>query len=443
MMKKLTIRSAATVLVGIFALVSVASAQTATTSTSSSAISNAVCPVGYICTRTVAAKPTCPIGYICTVSTSTAHTLLMQATSNNQGQVYTPGTYASPYSVLSNNQSLIRSVTPTTALPTDAAAIAAFLASTTADHTNLVTTGNTTLTSQGYVAGLTSAYVPSNLRFRDDAIWQAGMNLPFSGYVTDQSNVLVTQCRYPMTDSAARELQGVLQARGMNAGWMTSDNTLFATWAGSTLQTPFGANSPAYYSGTSYEKYLANMRVSPNRYNTEKPPGLTLARCLDAGYVSNFSQWSKYFPNITTTSGGTTQVQTGATSSTPYFVSVNYSSFTMESTANHYVSVYTSSGTKSMTVTVFKFNDSPTMTADQAIAKITSLGYRPAILAEVASLKNLQTGVVGLGTNLGGTNGYPITGAGSGGSVNSSTGLGMSAGPFNTNSVLFAAVGPQ
>ena len=294
MMKKLTIRSAATVLVGIFALVSVASAQTATTSTSSSAISNAVCPVGYICTRTVAAKPTCPIGYICTVSTSTAHTLLMQATSNNQGQVYTPGTYASPYSVLSNNQSLIRSVTPTTALPTDAAAIAAFLASTTADHTGLVTIGSTTLTAQGNVAGINSARVPSNLTFRDDTIWQAGMDLPFTGYVTAQPGVLVTLCRYPMTDSATRELQGVLQARGMNAGWMTSDTTLYATW------TNWDGRSSASLASYTYGQYLANMRVSPNRYNTEKPPGLTLARCLDAGYVSNYSQWSKYFVSTTT-----------------------------------------------------------------------------------------------------------------------------------------------
>ena len=365
----------------------------------------------------------------------------MQATSNNQGQVYTPGSYTGTYS-LSNNQSLIQSVTPTTALPTDAATIAAFLAATTTDHTGLVTTGSTTLTSQGYVAGLTSAYVPSNLRFRDDTIWQSATNLPFSSYVTSQSNVLVTQCRYPMTDSGARELQGVLQARGVNADWMTSDSTLFATWEGSSLQTASGGNSPANYSGRSYETYLSNMRVSPNRYNTTKPAGLILARCLDAGYVSNFSQWSKYFPNITTSSGGTTQVQAGTTSSTPYFVSVNYSNFTMEATANHYVSVYTSTGIKSMTVTIFKFSDSPTMTADQAIAKITSLGYRPAVLAEVASLKNLQAGVVGLGTNLGGTNGYPITGA-VGAPVSSATGLGMSAGPFNTNSVQFAAVGPQ
>jgi hypothetical protein len=88
---------------------------------------------------------------------------------------------------------------------------------------------------------------------------------------------------------------------------------------------------------------------------------------------------------------------------------------------------------------VIKLAAGSSITATQVISQLSALGYRPATLSEIYSLKQSQSSsvnssTVALGTNLGGTNGYP-TGSGSGVS-----GLGHIAGPFSTATYSFAAV---
>ncbi|MCX6719122.1 MAG: hypothetical protein NTZ38_01975, partial [Candidatus Taylorbacteria bacterium] len=110
-------------------------------------------------------------------------------------------------------------------------------------------------------------------------------------------------------------------------------------------------------------------------------------------------------------------IPTGVVSTEVYNLNVDYSHFVSEEAQYHYTSVYSSTGTKSVAITVFKFNDKATMTADQVKTKLASLGYRPATLDETYALAQAgKWNIIGLGTSMGSYNMYPYTrnGAGNG-----------------------------
>ncbi len=93
-----------------------------------------------------------------------------------------------------------------------------------------------------------------------------------------------------------------------------------------------------------------------------------------------------------------------------FTLNVDYSHFAFEESQNHYASVYSSVGTKSTAITVFKFTDSSTMTADQVKTKLAALGYRPATLDEMYALGQAgKWNIIGLGTSMGSYNMYPVT----------------------------------
>lgn len=174
--------------------------------------------------------------------------------------------------------------------------------------------------------------------------------------------------------------------------------------------------------------------------------------CLDANYTSNVPTGvdKQRIIGLNTPSTRwvvldnpiyTANLATAATSSTAYSVTVAYGHFASEAAANGYTSVYTGSGTPTVSITVWHFYSGQTMTASQVIAQLNALGYRPATLDELYAAKS-QTGnnVIGLGTNLGGSYGYPVTSINSSGNGNSLTGFSHSAGPFSTAQYKFAAV---
>ena len=170
--------------------------------------------------------------------------------------------------------------------------------------------------------------------------------------------------------------------------------------------------------------------------------------CLDSGYVSNLpagldaarilalNATSTYAVRVPLADAATAGL---ATSTTSYSVSVNYDKFTAEASQYGYTSVYTTTGTKTVSISVIKLAAGSSLTAAQAISQLSAMGYRPATLSELYSLKQSQSGsvnstTVALGTNLGGAYGYP-TGSGTGAS-----GLGRSSGPFSTTSWKFVGV---
>jgi hypothetical protein len=265
-------------------------------------------------------------------------------------------------------------------------------------------------------------------------------------------------CHYPIPISTANWLVKRLTENGVNANFITdaSRRYVFAvpsSWAAYPVANRLGFDAAGY--------------PAPGLMNKFDIP--QWAYCLDAGYVSNYPNFIAKFtafvnshpspPNlanyqfgvtgsmvtlaarngttVSSTSTGTT-VTTPATSSKAYTVSVNYNKFTSEAATNGYTSVYTTTGTKSVSITVFKFANGSSLTPSQAIAQLAALGYRPATLSELYGLKTAQpsvgSSVVGLGTNLSSSYGYP-TSSGSGAS-----GLGRSSGPFSTTLYSFAAV---
>ena len=174
--------------------------------------------------------------------------------------------------------------------------------------------------------------------------------------------------------------------------------------------------------------------------------------CLDANYASNVPAGADSQRIIGLNTPSTkwvvldnpiyaARLVSAATSSTAYSVSVAYGHFASEAAANGYTSVYTGSGTPTVSITVWHFYSGQSMTASQVIAQLNALGYRPATLDELYAVKS-QAGnnVVGLGTNLGGSYGYPVTGVNSNGNGNSLTGFSHVAGPFSTAQYKFAAV---
>ncbi|MDE2188305.1 MAG: hypothetical protein KGJ35_01055 [Patescibacteria group bacterium] len=178
--------------------------------------------------------------------------------------------------------------------------------------------------------------------------------------------------------------------------------------------------------------------------------------CLDPGFVSNFPADGITIGGYSTTNilaSSTTVPQlpsqyytkpivppvSTTTSYTSYTAAVNYDKFTSEAKQYGYTSVFNSTGTKTVSISVIKLPGGSSLSATQIISQLNSLGYRPATLSEIYGLKStypsaVNTYTVALGTNLGGTYGYP-TGFGSG-----SAGLGHNAGPFNTTEWSFVAV---
>lgn len=173
--------------------------------------------------------------------------------------------------------------------------------------------------------------------------------------------------------------------------------------------------------------------------------------CLDSGYVSNVPTTADANRIIGLNSTSTVWVQldnpgyinTGIVTSKTYNVSVNYDKFTTEAAANGYVDVYDSTGTKTVSITVFNFPINQSISASSAIAQLSGLGYRPATLDEIYALNMSRLafinadGIVGLGTLL--TGGlYPYTASNTPGA--SANGLKESTGPFDTGIYMFAAV---
>ncbi|MEI6304880.1 MAG: hypothetical protein WCP09_02560 [Candidatus Taylorbacteria bacterium] len=354
--------------------------------------STGICPKRFICVKT---KASCPIGYVCTPNDENSYgTIKMQAMTSNTN--YVPGTWY-------NNAILINDRTMNSSMSTNAVR-ATNLVGTTSSTASVSGQETDANSSSNSASASSNPEVYSGLVTRDDSVWQHATNLSWTAYTTDQPGALITLCRFPITDDGARLWQQVLRERGINADFLTDDSTLYVTWTAS-----------------SYRTYLAQSKTQSAGKASQQFPASRLARCLDSDYVSNFPEWSSHFTSVLTPKAA--PLPPLATSSVSYNVSVNYSSFAAEAQQNHYTSIYTGSGTKIVSVTVFKFNDSPTMTADQVISNLNSLGYRPAVISELAALRT-GLGIVALGTNLGGSYGYPVTGTGSNGSFNQVTGLG-------------------
>jgi hypothetical protein len=167
--------------------------------------------------------------------------------------------------------------------------------------------------------------------------------------------------------------------------------------------------------------------------------------CLGSGYTSNIPAGVDANRIISLNTPSTqwivldnpeyaVAVAAAATSSTNYSISVVYGHFATEAAQYHYTSIYNATGTQAVTITVWKFADGQTLTAAQAIAQLSVLGYRPATLDELYAAKSqIGPGIVGLGTSLNG-NGYPTSYG------NGAAGMGMAPGPFRTESTKFAAV---
>jgi hypothetical protein len=193
---------------------------------------------------------------------------------------------------------------------------------------------------------------------------------------------------------------------------------------------PFGG-APAITSGNgSIIRSATPITALPNTVNTSSTGTTGTGTPVPTSYNSQ---------PPTLGSAPTAPTITSATSSKAYTVSVDYSHFNdVAQAANGYTSVYTATGTKSVSITVFKFPNGSSLTANQAIAQLNTLGYRPATLSELYALKTAQpsvgSSVVGLGTNTGSSYGYPTS------SGVLAEGMGRSAGPFSTTLYSFAAV---
>ena len=259
MKKQVLILAALLVIAGLYASAQVSKADT-------TSLANTVCPAGYICVKT---KPVCPTGYICTPNTTNSSFMNMQTSATVSSSGYVPGSWTS--TVLLENSTSSRAI------------IAA--PSTLQNRTASATTySSSTLQSIGVSdASKLSSYVISNLIQHKDSIWQNGTDLPWTSYKTTSNNTEVTICRYPVTDNFARALQSVLQARGVNADFLTSDSNLYVAWDDRILN---------------YFSYQQQVKNGFANNNTQFPRSM-IARCLDAGYVSNYPAWASHFTSTT------------------------------------------------------------------------------------------------------------------------------------------------
>ena len=252
----------------------------------------------------------------------------------------------------------------------------------------------------------------------------------------------------PISITLANQLKQILSAHGIDASYITATSSEYVDWTGKIG----GQLNDAVSAKIGYGRDIYTMPYPGWGY------------CLDAGYVSNYPAYVNNFKayksdftvppfgqlhdgtmtllSSTSTSTSTISTTTSAisTSTNLYTVSVNYDKFTAESKSGGYTSVYTNTGTNSVNMAIITLAAGSSLTATQAISQLASMGYRPATLSEIYSLKQAQPSVVNstlvaLGTNLGGSYGYP-TGFGAG----TATGLGHYAGPFSTSVYKFAAV---
>ena len=336
------------------------------------------------------------------------------------------------------------------------------------------------------------APVTSTCDARNRLIWP-GFNGSLQTIYESYGVIPTVICKRPIAVPIAKNIVKDLAAHGIDASFMTSNSNLYIAWSSQYIiysiagtLSPFNPNSPnTTYPNTTYEAprvsycldvgyvsdYPSSIKNFLTFYNAHKDKmsfhGNTLVDFLrgksysmfdvmgglegidpsivyaTAGSLLSVSEGSAPLPGTRGyTSSATTPTPPGttasATSSKAYTVSVNYDKFTAEAKTGGYTSVYTTTGTKSVSITVFKFANGSSLTPSQAIAQLAALGYRPATLSELYALKIAQpsvgSSVVGLGTNLGSSYGYP-TSSGSGAS-----GLGHSAGPFSTAAYSFAAV---
>src|ERR1035437_10838232 len=226
-----------------------------------------------------------------------------------------------------------------------------------------------------------------------------------AGYVSNYPNYVQKVSDFLFTHKDAVAVQTIIAEhnRGLSVNF-AKDGTLY----------PFGG-TPAFPLTTAASSPLCPIKVLPYSCSANSGTG---------------------------TGGVITPINTASTSISSYSVSVNYDKFTAEAAQYGYTSVFSSTGTKTVSIAVIKFPNGSSLTGAQAISQLSAMGYRPATISELAGLKAAQssvanTNMVALGTNLGGTNGYS-TGQGSG-----TSGMGHSAGPFNTSLFKFAAVSNQ
>ena len=306
-------------------------------------------------------------------------------------------------------------------------------------------------------------------------------------------------CHNPISLVKAQKWVALLATRGIDAKMLMGSSSQYVDWAGMEPQIPF-LNRMGYMGDGATKNNYPNMPGQMNSYPAPKWGYCLDANYVSnyPAYIQNFIGFvnshpypqrvllfgqceavgamviggsfgggindcltgvtivsNTFYPTGTGTTGTGTPVPTSyntqpptlgsaptaptpATSSTAYTVSVNYDKFTSEAAQYHYTSVYNSTGIKSVNMAVIKLAAGSSLSAIQVISQLSTLGYRPATLSELYSLKIAQpsvgSSVVGLGTNLGSSYGYP-TSSGSGAS-----GLGHSAGPFSTTLSSFAAV---
>jgi hypothetical protein len=280
-------------------------------------------------------------------------------------------------------------------------------------------------------------------------------------------------CQHPISATFAVTEKNLLASIGIDISSLLTPARRYVDWGISRVDRGDSMTSISLLYG--YVPELIEISRTGASHYMSSLPVVNFGYCLDNNYVSNYSAYVDNFASFmakykgagsipsftdgtasstnlvgsstTATSGGTTTTTASTTTTTSttsynsYNVNVDYSHFTAEAKKYGYVSVYTGTGTKPVTIVVFKFSDSATMTASAVIAKLATLGYRPATLDEVYTLRTRNniaslTGdnVVGLGTNLGSNYGYPTT------LSTSATGLSRNAGPFATAAYSFAAV---
>ena len=327
-------------------------------------------------------------------------------------------------------------------------------------------------------------------KFIDSALVGAGQ--PFNFYLPNSAynrspkpgwvkltNLSSTKyCASPISAYDAKLLKARFAILGIDLSSVFSDARKYVDWVDD--------NSVPSSPGFRLDRFIARIlfyEKNPTQVKEYIQATPTFAYCLDKDFVSNYTAYRDNYPqfidrvnkfyrsipsrssvpfvpfkvrdfndgtdpipylsttgNNTSSSGSSDNSEdtsiSNAPTSTSYTVSVEYGRFKSDGTKYNYVSVNTgNTGTKSISISVFEFNDVSGISASAAIEKLSSLGYRPATLDEIyAGRSQIGYGVLGLGTNLGGDYGYPYT------SSNTTTGLHRMNSPFTTAEFRFAAV---
>ena len=274
-------------------------------STTTTYTASTQCPPNYTCTpKAQTTVPICPWNLICTpisaAASSTPNTSAATiASSLNNSVVSNPivpaGTYIPGFGTTGASTGSIYAPSIGTTATTNTTVTGAVSPNVSSASSNTLNTYLNTViaNSAAYsgnatssTGGLVSAAVRTDLTIRDDSTWENGLNLPWSQYTGTAATYALTGngpmvCRYPITDAAAKELQTVLTSRGINASFLSDPSTLYIAW-----------------DAGSYETFLVDYRVNGGSYiPAQVTSNAHIARCLDAGYVSNYPMWSKFFAN--------------------------------------------------------------------------------------------------------------------------------------------------